>query len=121
MCHDCNKPNVCANKAATDCSCSEIKCDGGFKTTDRFVNTTDQELRWKEQRIQRIQEKRKQGEVHPLHEIGVISDTTTRSNEKGPRVHEEQRKAERKKMYASDIYSTPSPLCKLQLFKTCVK
>ena len=37
-----------------------IKCDGGFKATDRFVNTTDRDLRWKEPRIQ---ERKKQGEV----------------------------------------------------------
>ena len=30
----------------------EVKCDGGLKATDRFASTTDQELGWKEQRIQ---------------------------------------------------------------------
>ena len=94
-----------------------IKCIGEFKATDRSASTMDQELGQKEQRIQEVQERRKQGEVHlpheigvvfsdktrrnnkrvhSPHEIGVISDMTRRNKEKGTRVHGKQRKAERK-------------------------
>ena len=75
----------------------KIECNEGVKNTDRFVNTMDRDLRRKEPRILRIQEGKIQGEVHLPHEIGVISDTTRRSNKKGPRVHEEHRENPKEK------------------------